>query len=173
MARFSARLIRPSRVNRVGMPSTVSTRWARPIMLPRLSGSGWTCETNVTEVVCSRPSRKRSERRITVVVLPFTAAVSALRRAMAISPPTDSRISIHVLYKFYAASGCPPSPAAAATHRETGASGRKPLNHSGTSRAGRLAQLLDAPPLRRRQRNHRQARQAHQLPLAQQGVLLD
>ena len=70
MARFSARLMRPSRVRRVGLPRQVSTRWASPIMLPRLSGSGWTWETKVTEVNSANPSRKRSDRRDSSVFVP-------------------------------------------------------------------------------------------------------
>src|SRR5262249_44806816 len=72
------------RVRRVGMPRALSTRKASPIMLARLSGSGWTWETKVTERTPARPARNWSESR--VLGLPFTVG-SALRRAMVGGPP--------------------------------------------------------------------------------------
>src|SRR5581483_4775132 len=75
-------------------------------MLPRPSGSGWTWVTNVTEVNCASPSRKRSDRR-DKVVLPLTV-VSALLRAMAVGPPTDTEIAFLALYKLYRTSSAQP-----------------------------------------------------------------
>src|SRR5262245_12260004 len=62
MARFSARLTRPSRVRRVGLPRVLSTRWARPSIEPRPSGAGLIWVTKVTRDADSKPARKRSER---------------------------------------------------------------------------------------------------------------
>ena len=80
MARFSARLISPSRVMRVGLPEPVSTRWASPSMLPRLSGSGWTWETKVTRGASCSPARNRSDRR-RPVGLPFRGVSRSAHRA--------------------------------------------------------------------------------------------
>src|SRR6516162_5893567 len=63
MDRFSARHMGPSCVICTGMPTHDSMRCARPTMLPRLSGSGWTWETRTAPRNASRPARKRSERR--------------------------------------------------------------------------------------------------------------
>src|SRR6516225_10304625 len=81
-------------------------------MLPRELGSGWTWETNVTEVNCTNPSRNRSERRDKVVLPPRVA--SALRRAMVQTPPTSMGLTLLVLYKLQGIAPTLPREAASA-----------------------------------------------------------
>ena len=68
-------------MHRAGMPAQDSIRWARPIMLPRLSGSGWTCETRMAPRKSVRPDKNRSDRRVGLVALDW-ALIDALSRGI-------------------------------------------------------------------------------------------
>lgn len=80
-ALLGTRAIGPSRVITVGLPRRCCTRWAKPNMLPRLSGSGWMWETKITRLAACKPCKKRSERRRPLPQRPLQSG-SALRRAI-------------------------------------------------------------------------------------------